>query len=82
MTLKILNQDLYKSESCSVKNTNIIYQTYSILFSSKCNTPFNLLDNLLIVGIMYASSPFDYLYHDFLQNSQENNQCDIFIVRL
>lgn len=44
MTLKILNQDLYKSESCSIKNTNFIYQTYSILFSSKYNTPFNLPD--------------------------------------
>ena len=54
------------SESCSIKNTNFIYQTYSILFSSKYNTPFNLPDNLLIVGIMYASSPFDYLHHDFL----------------
>ena len=66
MTLKILNQDLYKSESCSIKNITFICQTYSILFSSKYNTPFNPPDNILIVGIMYTSSPFDYLYHDFL----------------
>lgn len=45
MTLKILNQDLYKSESCSIKNITFICQTYSILFPSKYNTPFNPPDS-------------------------------------